>query len=41
MTMEHSGIGLPPIYRYFFLTDDKIVGLKYFLKNIEISPQVI
>ena len=30
-----------PHQQIFFLTDNKIVGLKYFLKNIKISPQVI
>ena len=41
LTMEHSGIGLPPVNRYFSLLIIKIVGLKYFLKNTKVSPQVI
>ena len=31
----------PSHNQIFFLTDNKTAGLKYFLKNIKISPQVI
>ena len=36
LSMEHSDIGLPPI-NIFFHTDNKIVRLKHFLKNIKIN----